>query len=369
MDTIDPGSGSLDPGMGDAAVASLRHRLLAWYDQERRDLPWRAGPGQGADPYRVWLSEIMLQQTTVATVRPYFAAFIARWPRLEALAAADLDDVLRQWQGLGYYARARNLHACARIVAGAFGGRFPDHEEALRRLPGVGAYTAAAIAAIAFRRPAVPVDGNVIRVLARLRAVAVPLPAAKGMIAGLAARLVARERPGDFAQALMDLGAGICTPRAPRCGACPWSADCRAFAEARPEAYPVKVPKTARPVRRGIAFWAERGDGAVLLRRRPARGLLGGMMEIPSTAWRADGWTFGEAIRFAPLLARWRPVPGSVRHTFTHFCLELGVVAATAENGAAADGVWCPIDRLEAHPLPTVMKKVVAHALAGTGRG
>ncbi len=346
-----------------SSPAALRRRLLAWYDRHRRDLPWRAAPDQQPDPYGVWLSEIMLQQTTVAAVAPYYRAFLDRWPTVHDLAAADLDAVLHAWQGLGYYARARNLHACAKVVAGDHDGRFPDAEDALRRLPGVGAYTAAAVAAIAYARPATPVDGNVTRVVARLFAVADPLPGGHAAIEALARRLTPSARPGDFAQAMMDLGATVCTARRPRCDACPWAADCAARGEGRPEAYPVRAPRKARPTRRGVAFWTM-GDGAtVLLRRRPERGLLGGMMEVPSTDWRERPWTLTEAAAAAPLAATWRPLPGAARHTFTHFHLELEVVAGRARGGAPAGTKWCPIDALSAEALPTVMKKVVRLAL------
>jgi A/G-specific adenine glycosylase len=347
----------------------LRRRLLSWYDRNRRDLPWRSSPGESPDPYRIWVSEIMLQQTTVATVGPYFADFMGRWPRVEDLAAADLDAVLHAWQGLGYYARARNMHACARVVAETLNGHFPDDEEELRRLPGVGAYTAAAVAAIAFGRRAAPVDGNVVRVLARLRGVDDPLPGARDRIDPLARELMPEGRPGDFAQALMDLGATVCTPRGARCGICPWNGTCVAFAAGRPEAYPARKPKKQRPVRRGVVFWVERDGGAILLRRRPARGLLGGMMEFPSTDWRQTAWTDPEAVAMAPVRARWRRLPGTVHHTFTHFHLELDVLVGRPENAGAAEGIWCPAGELSAHALPTVMKKVARHALlAATDR-
>jgi A/G-specific adenine glycosylase len=343
--------------------ALLADALLAWYDRHARRLPWRARPGRRADPYRVWLSEIMLQQTTVATVGPYFAAFLARWPTIEALAAAELDAVLHAWQGLGYYARARNLHRCARWLVERRGGRFPGDEAGLRELPGVGAYTAAAIAAIAFDRPATVVDGNVERVMARLFAVAEPLPGAKPALRQRAASLTPAQRPGDYAQAVMDLGATICRPRGPACGLCPWQGACAAHRAGNAEAYPSKAAKAARPLRHGVAFWAVRRSGEVLLRRRPERGLLGGMMEVPSTDWRATPWPPEEARRAAPLAARWRALPGRVRHGFTHFELELTLLAATVPATAAADGLWWPVERLGEQALPTLMKKLVGHAL------
>jgi A/G-specific adenine glycosylase len=336
--------------------------LLAWYDRHRRDLPWRAPPGRRPEPYRGWLSEIMLQQTTVATVRPYFDRFVARWPDVAALAAASLDEILQEWQGLGYYARARNLHACARAVAGRHGRVFPSEPAALRTLPGIGDYTAAAIAAIAFDRPAAAVDGNVERVVARLFAVAEPMPAAKPRLQGLAAALVPARRAGDFAQAMMDLGATICTPRRPRCVLCPWRGACAAAARGIADDVPARAARPERPVRYGVAFWLTRPDGAVLLRRRPENGLLGGMIEIPSTAWRAQPWELAEAIGAAPAPTQWSPFPGNVRHGFTHFQLELAVVGGQAES--VVEGLWSPVDKLGEHALPTLMKKTARHAIS-----
>jgi A/G-specific adenine glycosylase len=339
--------------------------LLAWYDRHRRSLPWRAAPGMPPDPYRVWLSEIMLQQTTVAAVGPYFDRFVARWPDISALAAASLDEILRAWQGLGYYARARNLYACAGTVAERHGGAFPTERAALRTLPGIGDYTAAAIAAIAFDRRVAAVDGNVERVVARLYAVGEPLPAVKKRLKALAAALVPERRAGDFAQAMMDLGATICTPRRPRCVLCPWREACAAAASGQPEALPAPTEKPDRPLRYGVAFWLIRADGAVLLRRRPEKGLLGGMIEIPSTPWRTVPWTFAEAVGAAPAAARWSPLPGTVRHGFTHFQLELAV----AVGKGVAEGLWSAIDRLGEHALPTLMKKVARHAVSELARG
>jgi A/G-specific adenine glycosylase len=336
--------------------------LLAWYDRHRRRLPWRAPPGRRPDPYRVWLSEIMLQQTTVAAVAPYFDRFTARWPELSALAAAALDEVLQEWQGLGYYARARNLHACARVVMARHGGAFPAEPAALRALPGIGDYTAAAIAAIAFGRPAAAVDGNAERVLARLYGVSEPLPAARSRLRALAAALVPQDRPGDFAQALMDLGATVCTPRAPRCMLCPWRSCCAAAAAGLAETLPARAEKPERPLRYGVAFWLTRPDGAVLLRRRPDRGLLGGMIEIPSTPWRERPWSHAEAIGLAPAAVAWAPLPGGVRHGFTHFRLDLTLLAGHVEDGR--DELWSPLERLGEHALPSLMKKLVRHALS-----
>ncbi len=343
----------------------LARRLLAWYDRNRRSLPWRAAPGQIPDPYRVWLSEIMLQQTTVQAAAPYFLTFQERWPTIHALAAAPVEDVMQAWAGLGYYARARNLHKCAQVVSQWREGRFPDDEAALRQLPGIGDYTAAAIAAIAFDRPAVVVDGNVERVMARLFAHAEPLPAAKAALKRLAAGLTPGERPGDYAQAVMDLGATICTPRGDAaCGICPWMEFCEARRLGIAADLPAKAEKPERPVRHGIAFWTVRRDDAVLLRRRPPQGLLGGMMEIPSTPWRSAPWTLGEASAEAPLGADWRLLPGSVRHTFSHFHLELAVAVGRAGPGAFPRGIWCSLDHLGGQALPTLMRKVVRHALA-----
>jgi A/G-specific adenine glycosylase len=336
--------------------------LLAWYDRHRRNLPWRAPAGARPDPYRVWLSEIMLQQTTVATVGPYFDRFVARWPDISALAAASLDEILHLWQGLGYYARARNLHACAGAVAERHGGVFPTDPVALRALPGIGDYTAAAIAAIAFDRREAAVDGNVERVVARLYAVREPLPAAKPHLRELARQLVPERRDGDFAQAMMDLGATVCTPLRPRCVLCPWRTCCAASASGLTEGLPARATKPERPLRYGVAFWLTRPDGAVLLRRRPEKGLLGGMIEIPSTPWRADPWTLGEARPAAPVLAEWSPLPGIVHHGFTHFRLKLATVAGQTRQ--PAEGFWSPVERLGEHALPTLMKKIVRHAIS-----
>lgn len=352
---------------GADTAASRPAALLAWYDRHRRTLPWRAGPGELADPYRVWLSEIMLQQTTVRAVGPYFDKFVSRWPDAAALAAASLDDVLRMWAGLGYYSRARNLHACAVKVAQDHGGVFPDTEAALRTLPGIGPYTAAAIAAIAFDRRCMPVDGNIERVATRLFALELPLPGAKPEIGRLAATLLGEARAGDSAQALMDLGATICTPKRPACALCPLSADCAARVRGDAESFPRKTPKKAGELRRGAAFVITRGD-AVLLRSRPAKGLLGGMTEVPNSDWKA-GQEDAAARRQAPRLAglsRWRRRPGVVSHVFTHFPLELVVYAAEAlPRSAAPDGMrWVKIAELPGEALPNVMRKAIDLGLA-----
>jgi A/G-specific adenine glycosylase len=336
--------------------------LLAWYDRHRRDLPWRVAPGRRPDPYLVWLSEIMLQQTTVVTVGPYFDRFVARFPEIRALAAASLDEVLHLWQGLGYYARARNLHACARAVVERHGGRFPDEPAALRLLPGIGDYTAAAIAAIAFDRKLAAVDGNVERVVARVFAERAPLPAAKPRLRALAAALVPDERAGDFAQALMDLGAVVCAPRRPRCILCPWRSDCAAAALGIAESLPTQAAKPERPLRHGVAFWLSRGDGAVLLRRRPENGLLGGMIELPSTPWRPQPWSESETIDAAPVAIRWTALPGTVQHGFTHFRLDLALLAGTTTEPIA--GIWAKPEDFKDYAFPTLTKKLVKYALS-----
>lgn len=344
--------------------------LLAWYDRHARVLPWRAPPGadQRTDPYVVWLSEIMLQQTTVVTVGSYFRDFLARWPDVHSLAAADLDEVLTAWAGLGYYARARNLHKCAKVVSGELGGVFPDTEDGLKALPGIGRYTAAAVAAIAFDRPAAVVDGNVERVMARLFAVTDPLPGAKGRLYELAESLTPKQaegRPGDYAQAVMDLGATLCTPRKPQCLLCPWRGDCLAHERGEAEGLPKRAAKVARPTRKGVAYWLVRGDGAVLLRRRPEKGLLGGMIEVPSSVWH-DGDVDADiaALNGAPAAADWQRLPGMVRHTFTHFHLELVVMVAGLHDWEEPDGKWVTPDSFGGQALPSVMRKVVRHALA-----
>jgi len=340
--------------------------LLAWYDRHARMLPWRARRGERPDPYRVWLSEIMLQQTTVKAVAPYYARFVSRWPTAQALAAASLDDVLRAWAGLGYYARARNLHACAQAVVAQHGGILPDDVAALRALPGVGDYTAAAVAAIAFDRAAVPVDGNVERVVARLFAVEEQLPAAKPEIKRLAASLLPQRRPGDFAQALMDLGATLCSPKRPACALCPWNDACAAYARGDQETFPRKMPKREGKLRRGAAFVALRADGRILLRKRPDKGLLASMTEVPGGAWTHD-FDERDALHSAPRLkgAKWRRVPGVVRHVFTHFPLTLAVfVASVARTTAAPKGMrWQKRDGVFGEALPNVMRKVIVHAL------
>jgi len=347
--------------------------LLEWYDRHRRALPWRAGSGEIPDPYKVWLSEIMLQQTGVKTVGPYFAKFIARWPDVAALAASSLDDVLRMWAGLGYYSRARNLYACAVAVVRDHGGRFPDTEESLQALPGIGPYTAAAIAAIAFDRRTMPVDGNIERVVSRLFATEEPLPQAKPLIQRLAATLLAetrvgdeKTRAGDSAQALMDLGATICTPKKPACALCPLNEGCAARALGTQETFPRKAPKKSGALRRGAAFVVIRDD-ELLVRTRPEKGLLGGMTEVPGSDWIAGQDDKASRLQAPKLkgLTRWRRKAGVVTHVFTHFPLELVVYTAkvTGRPRAPQGMRWVPISTLADEALPNIMRKVIAHAL------
>ena len=355
-------------------------RLLDWYDRHRRRLPWRAAAGERPDPYRVWLSEIMLQQTGVRTVGPYFEKFLARWPDVAALGRASLDDVLRMWAGLGYYSRARNLHACAVAVLREHGGVFPDTEQGLRALPGIGPYTASAIAAIAFDRRTMPVDGNIERVVSRLYAVEEELPQAKASIQELAATLLAdtgagdeksragdeKTRAGDSAQALMDLGASICTPKKPACALCPLNEDCAARARGDQETFPRKAPKKSGALRRGAAFVVIRGD-ELLVRSRPEKGLLGGMTEVPGSDWRA-GQDDEAALKQAPHVAgaaRWHRKAGVVTHIFTHFPLELVIYTASvpARTRAPRGMRWVPIATLADEALPNVMRKAIAHGL------
>ena len=361
-------SGDIESGdTSKAGSWDIASRLLAWYDAHHRDLPWRVTPGAfergvRADPYRVWLSEVMLQQTTVEAVKAYFRNFVEKWPTVEALAAAPVEDVMKAWAGLGYYSRARNLKACADLVA-LRGGHFPDTETGLRELPGIGAYTAAAIAAIAFDRRAAVVDGNVERVMTRLYSIETPLGEAKPEIRALVEKLVPQTRPGDFAQATMDLGATICTPKRPRCMLCPVREDCSAVLNGDPERFPVRLPKDDKPLRKGAAFVAERDDGAVLLRKRPEKGLLGGMTEVPTTGWtaRVDGATTADA---APFHADWRRA-GQIGHVFTHFALELEIFHAHVKGDAPNGHFWSLAHEISGEALPTVMKKVIEAAIPG----
>ncbi len=356
------------PAMTDLAAA-----LLAWYDRHARKLPWRVGPRQRAtgmvpDPYRVWLSEVMLQQTTVAAVKPYFEAFLARWPTVEDLAGAPESEVMKAWAGLGYYSRARNLKAAADAVVREHAGRFPATAAALRNLPGVGDYTAAAVAAIAYDEPAPAVEANIERVLSRLYAVAEPLPGAKPRLRALMAGLMPDRRAGDFVQGMMDLGAAICTPKRPACALCPLDGGCAARAAGTPEAFPVKAAKAARPTRRGAAYVAVRSDGAILLRRRAGRGLLGGMTEVPGSDWaEADGAEVTDMSAAPELGAAWRRTPGQVVHVFTHFRLELNVFRADAAPASTAPpgAWWAAADELPGEALPSVIRKAIEAAVPG----
>ncbi|MBL8630105.1 MAG: A/G-specific adenine glycosylase [Rhodospirillaceae bacterium] len=340
-------------------------------------MPWRAPAGQTSDPYAVWLSEIMLQQTTVAAVKPYFEKFLKRWPTVADLAAAKSEDVMAAWAGLGYYARARNLHKCAQVIAHDHGGRFPNTEEELLNLPGVGPYTAAAIAAIAFNRRAVVVDGNVERVMARLHAITDPLPPVKPKLKSLAGALTPNERTGDYAQAVMDLGATVCTPKSPACTICPWMSACEGRKQGIAAELPRKLAQKEIPTRRGVVFWAVNSKNEVALIRRPPKGLLGGMLAFPTTDWRGEVWGHDEALAFAPVKSAWAALPGVVEHTFTHFHLELEVwvgVAASPKNGPKrnalnkdmqSDGpIWTPVPHVKDAGLPNVMQKVVRHAMS-----
>ncbi len=347
--------------MRDSTEFDVSGALLVWYDRHARQMPWRVGPadrtaGVRPDPYRVWLSEVMLQQTTVAAVRDYFLRFTTRWPTVQALAAAPDDQVMGEWAGLGYYARARNLLKCARVVAADHGGRFPDSHDALLKLPGIGPYTAAAIAAIAFDRPETVLDGNVERVMARLYDIHEPLPGSKPALKDKAAALTPPHRPGDYAQAVMDLGATICTPKSPACGICPVFAPCLARVAGTQAELPQKAPKKPKPIRLGHIYIAQRADGAMLLQRRPDKGLLGGML-----GWPGSDWSDAPA-EAPPFPAHWREVSGEVRHTFTHFHLILRIWTAALPGGPPPEGLLI-IDKHQFHPgdLPTVMRK--AHDL------
>ena len=340
--------------------------ILAWYDRHHRELPWRVSPsaakaGKTADPYHIWLSEVMLQQTTVQAVKPYFNKFLSLWPSVNDLAAAPVEDVMAAWAGLGYYARARNLKKCAEAVAAGHGGKFPDTEAGLRALPGIGDYTAAAGAGLALNRQAAVMDGNIERVVSRLYAIDAPLPGSKPVMKAKVVELTPPDRPGDFAQAMMDLGATICTPKRPTCALCPFRDVCLAFAEHDPERFPVKAAKKEKPVRQGAAFVAVTSDGEILLRRRVDSGLLGGMTEVPTTAWtsRLDGGTTTE---HAPFAAAWEPC-GTVVHVFTHFELRLSVFRARTLRVECTDGWWEPVTNLDAQALPTVMKKAISQAV------
>ena len=350
------------PSKSKKPETALAARLLAWYDRHRRVLPWRAPNGKRADPYRVWLSEIMLQQTTVQAVAGYYRKFLARWPDVRSLAEASEDDVLAAWAGLGYYARARNLHAAAKVVANEMRGVFPTTAEGLRMLPGVGAYTSGAIAAIAYDERQAAMDANAERVVARLHAVETPMPKAKTALHAHAMALVPA-RAGDFAQALMDLGSAICTPKRPACPNCPWTEDCLARKRGIQENLPVKAPKLARPLKRGAAFVARDRSGAVLLVKRPSQGLLASMLEPPLGPWTEDFPSKAAALKQAPFAADWKKRMGLVRHGFTHFELEIEVYAAEIAQRPKSHGRWVPVAELPEVALPTVMRKIVEQGL------
>ena len=336
-------------------------RTLAWWDRHRRTLAWRAEPGETPDPYRVWLSEVLLQQTTAQAATPYYQAFIAKWPRVEDLAMAPDEAVMSAFAGLGYYSRARNLHACAREIARG-GGIFPSEEAGLRALPGVGAYTAAAIAAIAFGRQTTPVDGNIARVFARLLALEKPIARARAELAAAAHALAPSRRAGDFAQALMDIGATLCRPRNPACGLCPLAQNCAALQAGVPDAYPRRAELKARPRRAGAVFFARRADGAFLARRRPPHGLLASTLELPGTPWTAEGP--GNPVQdAAPFIAHWRRLPGEVEQVFTHFALGLTVYAAEFTGGAPEGCLWIAPDAVGVSGFSSMMRKAVEHAL------
>ena len=336
-------------------MAEQGRKLLAWYDLNARDLPWRV-KGAAQEPYKVWLSEIMLQQTTVAAVKDYYLKFVAKWPTVESLAAAPLDDVFKAWAGLGYYARARNLHACALEIV-ARGGQFPADVAGLLELHGIGPYTAAAVAAIAYDTSVAAVDGNVERVISRFYAIEEPLPKSKPRIKELAQALVPLRRAGDFAQAMMDLGATICTPKSPACGNCPWADDCQALAKGLASVLPYKTAKKKVPTRYGHVYWLENEKGSVLVRQRAMKGLLAGMTEFPSSDWVEGAQKF-----VPPIDLKWKRVAGVVEHTFTHFHLEL-TVWRTLKKAPALNGHFVSFGDLKDEALPSVMRKVAAHVL------
>ncbi len=340
-------------------VSELSDTLLRWYDRDHRQLPWRMESGGQDSAYKVWLSEIMLQQTTVETVKPYFIEFLRRWPLISDLANASLDDVLHAWQGLGYYARARNMLKCARTLWERYKGIFPCNEEELLKLPGIGPYTAAAIVAIAFNRPATVVDGNVERVISRLRMIETPLPSAKKEIYKFAKIITPIGRSGDYAQAIMDLGATICKPRKPLCHICPWQPACISYRSGQPEDYPKKPARLIRGSRYGVAFWLVRRDGFILLRRRPNKGLLGGLMEVPTTEWLDTPWKNRAIFNSVPVGERWYRLPTAIKHDFTHFQLELIIMCGTVDGRRAVDGVWCDINNLGNYAISALSKKIV----------
>ena len=334
-------------------------RLLAWYDVNRRKFPWRAAPGDLPNIYHVWLSEIMLQQTRAAAVVPYFTKFIHQWPTLDTLAKAPREKILHSWAGLGYYARARNLHACAQAVIERYNGSFPCSIKELRSLPGVGPYTASAISAIGFNIPTTVIDANVERILARLFTIERPLPQARKTITQAALKIFPKERPGDFAQAMMDLGAQICTPKKPICNQCPWSVGCKAHASGTPGLWPIKNPTPAKAIRFGVVFAVRHPNGAILLQKRPDHGLLGGMTEVITSEWFQKPISPNEIQSHAPISnARWSPLKAKIHHTFSHFKLELQVYTTESRNQPTGT-FWCAVEDLNSQPFPSLMRKVV----------
>jgi A/G-specific adenine glycosylase len=345
-------------------ILSVPHKLLNWYDKNKRLMPWRPRDGSRPDAYNVWLSEIMLQQTQVATAIPYFEKFLNRWPSIFKLAEANLDDVLIEWAGLGYYARARNLHRCAKIIVNNFNGIFPNQEEKLLELPGVGTYTAAAIMAIAFDSKATPMDGNFERVTARLNAIEKPLPAAKPLLKKYATMITPDYRPGDYAQAVMDLGATICTPKKPRCDKCPVNGSCLSLEKGKTEVIPKKTPKRKKPSRFGIAFLCINTNNEILLQRRPDKGLFAGMMEVPGTPWTENPPSQAQIQNSEPFKSDWQVVPGTIIHIFTHFKLEIKVLRVNLKYCRKADSLaWHPADSFQKAGLPSLMLKIIRHGL------
>lgn len=339
--------------------------LLKWYDDEGRTLPWRAKNKQVINPYHVWLSEIMLQQTTVITVIPYFLSFIQRWPTFQALSQASLDDILHAWQGLGYYARARNLHRCAQKITSDYHGTLPTTSEELIKLPGIGPYTAKAIAAIAFNQDVLPIDGNIARILSRLYGISSPLPAGMTEIQNVAVIFTPQIRPGDFAQAMMDLGATICIPRTPLCEKCPFQTGCKAHALGIAAELPVKIKKRARPQKYAVAYILKRKDGAILLRKRPEKGLLGGMMGVPTSEWRLNRLESHLLNVEAPLEMEWECLEEIIHHSFTHFDLEVDLYYGniSPQEASSLEGDWIFLDQLKLYALPKLFKKIIEASL------
>ncbi|OJX12283.1 MAG: A/G-specific adenine glycosylase [Caedibacter sp. 37-49] len=339
--------------------------LLNWYDLKGRDLPWRAKGNQKTNPYHVWLSEIMLQQTTVVTVIPYFLSFIKKWPTVQALAQASLDDILHAWQGLGYYTRARNLYLCAKEIVNDYNSQFPCSSSELIKLPGIGPYTSKAIAAIAFNEQVLPIDGNIARILARLYAISTPLPEGMISIQNAAFEFTPELRPGDFAQAMMDLGASLCTSRSPVCLECPFRLICKAYAVGTQAGLPVKSKKPIRPKKYAVAYILKREDGAILLRKRPENGLLGGMMEIPTSKWSTTKLKMNDVPKNAPIAIDWESSSIEIKHSFTHFDLEIMIYSGniSMEKSQALEGFWVFPHQIGNYALPTLFKKIIEPSL------